>query len=116
MTVEPFSRVLASALQARGLPVPKFESKGRKVYHKTGFELDVAYDIISLAVQHGHRVYVAQCDAPFEKTVNIRIYASRGEVFYLKAYASNETQAAAAVDELIAISGASAHYEQGVLL
>lgn len=116
MTPEPFSHILASALQARGLPAPKLERKGRKVYYKTGFELDMAYDIVPLAIQHGHKVCVAQCDAPFEKTVNLRIYASRGEVFYLKAYASNETQAAAAVDELLTISGAPMHYEQGVLL
>lgn len=113
-----FSTIINAALARRGQPPAKPQCHKRKTIFKTGFDLEIAYDIVPLAASEGHKVYVGQGEPPFDSTVNIRIYASNREVFYLKAYASNRNQAESAVEDLLAIAGTQAKpgYVQEVML
>ena len=112
-----FSKLLSAALQKRGEPPPKPSVYRRKTIYKTGFNLNVAYDVVPLAATEGHKLYISQGEPPFDSTVNIRIYASNKEVFHLKAYCANRNQAEATADELTAIAGEHVQriYHQGEL-
>ena len=101
------SEVLAGILAKRGFTAPTPEAKKRKLVYKTGFDLDVAYELVPRAAELGHKVYLEQCRVPFNRTVSISIYASEHEVFYLKAYCSSANQAEAAVEELTVLCSAA---------